>query len=76
MFGFFCLKRKKKKKKKRKKENLAFYLCMPMYPLFFGMGETFRNSNTASLRTFNQQQFVSRKKRSHPNKDLLPIGQV
>ena len=31
MFGFFCLKRKKKK---RKKENLAYYLCIPMYPLF------------------------------------------
>ena len=31
MFGFFWLKRKKKK---RKKENLAYYLCIPMYPLF------------------------------------------
>ena len=29
---FFLL--KKKKKKKRKKENLAYYLCIPIYPLF------------------------------------------
>ena len=31
MFGFFCFKRKKKR---RKKENLAYYLCIPVYPLF------------------------------------------
>ena len=42
MFGFFCLKRKKKKKKKRKSCLLPMYTYVPP---FFGMGETFRNSN-------------------------------
>ena len=39
--SFFCLKRKKKKKKRKS-------CLLPMYtyvPPFFGMGETFRNSN-------------------------------
>ena len=44
MFGFFLLKKKKKKKKKRKSCLLPMYTYVPP---FFGMGETFRNSNTA-----------------------------
>ena len=39
---FFLLKKKKKKKKKRKSCLLPMYTYVPP---FFGMGETFRNSN-------------------------------
>ena len=47
------------KKKKRKKENLAYYLCIPMYPLFLEweklsgiakLNQTKKHSVTKSVR--------------------------
>ena len=53
---FFLLKKKKKKKKKRKSCLLPMYTYVPP---FFGMGESFRNSNTLKKKkndVKNQQQ--------------------
>ena len=54
---------KKEKKKKEKKENLAYYLCIPMYPLFLEWEKLFGTAIHRKKNNDDSQLFTCVQKR-------------